>query len=54
MKAETSLVYMDEEIMAKIQQDYPKVVAIDAPLSLTPGRIVESLARMNRATYKKN
>ena len=38
MKAETSLVYTDEEIIAKIRESNPRVVAIDAPLSLPPGR----------------
>jgi hypothetical protein len=38
MKAETSLVYTDAEIMAKIRESHPRVVAIDAPLSLPPGR----------------
>ena len=38
MKAETTLVYTDEEILAKIRESNPRVVAIDAPLSLPPGR----------------
>lgn len=38
MKAETSLVYSDKEILAKIRESRPAVVAIDAPLSLPPGR----------------
>jgi predicted nuclease with RNAse H fold len=38
MKAETSLVYADEEIIAKIRESNPRVVAIDAPLSLPSGR----------------
>ncbi len=38
MKAETSLVYTDNEIIAKIRESNPRVVAIDAPLSLPPGR----------------
>jgi len=38
MKAETSLVYSDEEILSKIRKIKPLVVAIDAPLSLPPGR----------------
>ena len=38
MKAETFLVYTDEEIMKKIKKSKPKVVAIDAPLSLPAGR----------------
>ena len=38
MDTETSLVYTDEEILSKIRQICPRVVAIDAPLSLPPGR----------------
>jgi predicted nuclease with RNAse H fold len=38
MEVETSLVFTDEEILAKIRQDCPKIVAVDAPLSLPPGR----------------
>ena len=38
MKTDTSLVYTDNEILAKIRENNPRVVAIDAPLSLPPGR----------------
>jgi len=38
MKAETSVVYADEEILKKIEETQPRIVAIDAPLSLPPGR----------------
>jgi len=38
MKTETSLVYTDKEILVKIRESNPRVVAIDAPLSLPPGR----------------
>ena len=38
MKAETSLIYTDKEILGKIKESRPSVVAIDAPLSLPPGR----------------
>lgn len=38
MRVETFLVYTDEEILAKIRESNPRVVAIDAPLSLPPGR----------------
>jgi len=38
MKAETSLVYMDEEILKRIEESRPEIVAIDAPLSLPAGR----------------
>ena len=38
MTAETSLIYKDIEILAKIRASNSRVVAIDAPLSLPPGR----------------
>ena len=38
MKAKTSLVYLDEEIVKRVEESKPKVVAIDAPLSLPAGR----------------
>ncbi len=38
MKATTCLVYTDEEILKKINDTGPEVVAIDAPLSLPKGR----------------
>jgi predicted nuclease with RNAse H fold len=38
MKAETSLVYTDEEILRRVEEIKPKIVAIDAPLSLPAGR----------------
>jgi uncharacterized protein len=38
MKAETCLVYTDEEIMKKIASRRPKIIAVDAPLCLPPGR----------------
>ena len=38
MEVETSLIYTDEEILSKIRQIGPRIVAIDAPLSLPPGR----------------
>ena len=38
MKAETSLIYTDREILGKIKESQPSIVAIDAPLSLPPGR----------------
>lgn len=38
MKAETSLVYADEEILKKTEESRPEVVAIDTPLSLPAGR----------------
>jgi predicted nuclease with RNAse H fold len=38
MKAQTALVYTDEEILWKVEESRTKTVAIDAPLSLPPGR----------------
>ena len=38
MSAVTSLVYTDQEILQAIEAAKPRVVAIDAPLSLPPGR----------------
>jgi predicted nuclease with RNAse H fold len=38
MKTKTFLVYTDEEIVNRIEESKPKVVAIDAPLSLPAGR----------------
>lgn len=38
MQARTSLLYKDEELLKKIDECRPEVVAIDAPLSLPDGR----------------
>ena len=38
LKAETALLFSDEEIIKKIQENQSKIIAIDAPLSLPPGR----------------
>ncbi len=38
MKTETCLVYKDEEILKRVEESEPKIVAIDAPLSLPSGR----------------
>lgn len=38
MKAKTLLVFSDEEIVSKTKEVNPRVVAVDAPLSLPPGR----------------
>jgi predicted nuclease with RNAse H fold len=38
MKAETCQVYTDKEVLMKTQEASPQVIAIDAPLSLPPGR----------------
>ena len=51
MDAETSLIFTDKEILAKIRQVLPKVVAIDAPLTLPPGRT--SLEERNKAHLRE-
>lgn len=38
MKAETCLVYTNEEVLEKTEESKPEIVAIDAPLSLPAGR----------------
>jgi len=38
LRAETSLVYTDEEIIDRTEKAEPRMVAIDAPLSLPKGR----------------
>ena len=38
MNAMTFVVYKDEEMIKKIQETKPKIVAVDAPLSLPAGR----------------
>ena len=38
LNAETCLVYADAEILLKIGEDKPQIIAVDAPLSLPPGR----------------
>jgi len=38
MKAETCLVYKDDEILKSVEESKPAIVAIDAPLSLPAGR----------------
>ena len=38
MKAYTNVVYTDKEIVEKIKKVKPRIITIDAPLSLPPGR----------------
>jgi hypothetical protein len=38
MEAETSPVYSDKEVLKRIEESRPEIVAIDAPLSLPAGR----------------
>lgn len=37
-KLKTAVVFSDEEIMEQVEKAHPQIVAIDAPLSLPPGR----------------
>jgi predicted nuclease with RNAse H fold len=59
IKAETALVYEDKEIIERTLKSNPKVVAIDAPLCLPPGRKTleertpEHLRECDRALLKK-
>jgi len=38
LRARTELLYPDEEILRRVREDKPDLVAIDAPLTLPPGR----------------
>ncbi len=38
MKVKTSILYSDKEIIREVEEAKPEIVAIDAPLSLPPGR----------------
>ncbi len=38
LKAETALLYSDEEIVKIVKENQPEVIAVDAPLSLPLGR----------------
>jgi predicted nuclease with RNAse H fold len=38
MKAETCLLYTDDEVLKTTEESQPRIVAVDAPLSLPPGR----------------
>ncbi len=59
MNGETCIVYADEEILLKTEEAKPKVIAIDAPLSLPPGRETiddrrgEHLRESDRALLQK-
>ena len=49
-QASTSLLYSDEEILSRILEKKPRLVGIDAPLSLPPGR--RSMAEQNGAHFR--
>lgn len=38
MRVETCLTYTDDNILIRIRADLPQIIAVDAPLSLPPGR----------------
>jgi len=38
LKARTGLLYSDEEILRRVRENKPDLIAIDAPLTLPPGR----------------
>ena len=50
-KVETCLLYADKEIIQKIEELKPKVIAIDAPLSLPPGR--KSIEERNDVHFRE-
>jgi predicted nuclease with RNAse H fold len=50
MKAETLLLYADQEILAYAQETKPDLLAIDAPLTLPPGR--RTMADRNDSHYR--
>jgi len=51
MEVETSLIYADTEILTIIREALPRIVAIDAPLTLPPGRT--SLEDRNKAHLRE-
>jgi predicted nuclease with RNAse H fold len=51
MKAETSLVYSDAEVLERIEESEPEIVAIDAPLSLPAGR--ESIEQRTNVHFRE-
>jgi len=46
LKAETALLFSDEEILAHVKKEKAELVAIDAPLTLPPGR--KSISQKSR------
>ncbi len=51
MEAETFLIYTDKEILTIIREVLPRIVSIDAPLTLPPGRT--SLEDRNKAHLRE-
>ncbi|UCE21084.1 MAG: DUF429 domain-containing protein [Candidatus Aminicenantes bacterium] len=50
LKAETKLLYTDEEILDWVRKEKPDLIAIDAPLTLPPGR--ESIDERNDSHFR--
>jgi len=50
LRARTSLLYSDQDILSFIQKEKPDLVAIDAPLTLPPGR--KSIDERTDAHYR--
>jgi predicted nuclease with RNAse H fold len=50
LKAKTTILYSDEDILSSIQKEKPDLVAIDAPLTLPPGR--KSIDERNDSHYR--
>jgi predicted nuclease with RNAse H fold len=50
LKADTRLLYTDEEIMDWLRKEKPELIAIDAPLTLPPGR--KSIDERNESHYR--
>ncbi|MGD8537035.1 MAG: DUF429 domain-containing protein [Candidatus Aminicenantes bacterium] len=50
LKAETMLLYSDEEILDWVRKEKPCLIAIDAPLTLPPGR--KSIDERNDSHYR--
>lgn len=50
LKAETTLLYSDEEILDWVRKEKPDLIAIDAPLTLPPGR--KSIDERNDSHYR--
>jgi predicted nuclease with RNAse H fold len=50
LKADTKLLYTDEEILDWVRKEKPELIAIDAPLTLPPGR--KSIDERNESHYR--
>ncbi|MBS3819410.1 DUF429 domain-containing protein [bacterium] len=50
LQAETGLIYPDEEILSRIRKEKPDLVAVDAPLTLPPGR--KSIKEKNGSHFR--